>query len=99
MMTPARNGNVPGSTPSEDQPTPLSRLEINTARPKAPVRKAVRISSARRDIIDRRPCSLDEPALLGGDPLDVLKVLLDEVVEFSAGQERIDLRRLLDVVL
>src|SRR4051812_1141166 len=43
--------------------------------------------------------SLDQPALLARDLLDVLEVLLDELVEIGAGQERVDLGGFLDVVL
>src|ERR1700740_3212337 len=93
-----RNGNVPASTPSDDQPMPLSRLEIATTRPNAPVKRAVSISSARREII-MLPRLFDQPALLGGDLLEVFEILLDEAVEVGAGQEGVDLRRLLDVVL
>jgi hypothetical protein len=41
MITPARNGNVPESTPAVDQPMPLSMLDMATARPKLPVSAAV----------------------------------------------------------
>src|SRR6185437_6595450 len=101
MITPTMNGNVPASTPSEDQPMPLSRLEIATARPKAPVRSAVRISSARREIIIVLPplALLDQPALLGRNLLHMLQIVLDEIVEVGAGQERVHLRGLLDIVL
>src|ERR1700688_4984373 len=114
MMTPARKGNVPESTPAVDQPMPLSTLETATARPKLPVSAAVETSSTRRDIIDasRRASgrgailvdtapvrSLDQPALLGRHLLQMLEVLLDELVERIAGKECVDLRGFLDVVL
>src|SRR5712672_1983671 len=111
MMTPVRNGNVPASTPPLDHPMPLSMLETTTAKPKLAVSAAVAVSSARRDIIDRS-CpngthnlqpdlsgSLDQPALLARDLLQVAEVFLDEGLEGWTGQERINLRRLLDVIL
>src|SRR6201997_5942552 len=100
-MMPVLKGKVPASTPSEDQPMPLSKLEIATARPNTPVSDAVRISRRRREIIKRSVYlySLDQPALLGGDLLDMLEVLFDEAVEICAGQEGVDLRGLLDIVL
>ena len=41
MIRPTMNGKVPASTPAADQPMPLSRLEMTTAAPNAPVIKAV----------------------------------------------------------
>src|SRR5579884_3542850 len=111
MITPVMKGKVPGSTPSAPQPIPLSRLETMTATPKLPVRIAVTVSRARRDIIDdldpvagrAAACgaapSLDQPALFGRDLLHALEVLLDEGIESFAGQERAHLRGLLDVIL
>src|SRR5262249_18206687 len=61
--------------------------------------------SIRPDIVWRGDCSLasvpslDQPALLGCDLLEVFEVLPDEIVEVRACQERIDLRGLLDIVL
>ena len=47
------NGKVPASTPAADQPMPLSRLEMTTAAPNAPVRNAVAVSRLRRETIVR----------------------------------------------
>src|ERR1700748_837493 len=101
MMAPGTNEKVPASTPSEDHPMPLSKLETATARPNAPVSEAVRLSRTRGEHIKRsvHVYSLDEPTLLGGDLLDMLEVLFDEVVEICTGQEGVDLRGLLDIVL
>src|SRR5450756_384981 len=41
MMMPTMKGKVPASTPALDQPMPLSRLEMNTAAPKLPVRMEI----------------------------------------------------------
>ena len=45
------NGKVPASTPPAPQPMPLSRLEMTTAAPKAPVINAVPASRLRPEII------------------------------------------------
>src|SRR5438445_1539486 len=96
MMRPTMNGNVPASTPAEDQPMPLPRLETTTAAPKAPVRSAVAVSRARPEII--KPALVgDKPALVGGNLVGTLDVLLDEFAEGLAGEERRDLRRTLDI--
>src|SRR5918999_5696637 len=97
MMMPVRKGNVPASTPALDQPMPLSMLETTTTTPKIPVSAAAAISSARRDIIG--PALLHQPALFARDLLYMFEVLLDEIVERSAGQEGINLRGLFDVIL
>src|ERR1700682_1458992 len=100
-IVPVRTGNVPASTPARDQPMPLSMLETTTATPKIPVRAAVNISSARRDIIyassRRRLDLLDQPALFARDLLRAIEILLNEGIERIAGQECIHLRGLIDV--
>src|SRR5690349_20991893 len=88
-------GKVPDSTPAVDQPMPLSRLCTMTAIPNAPVIAAVSASRARRENIRL----LDQPALLLGDLVHALAVLLHVVGERRAGQEDLGLRALLDIVL
>src|SRR6478609_7256160 len=89
-------GNVPDSTPADDQPMPLSRLCTTIAIPNAPVIAAVSASSARRENMS---CLLDQPALLLGDLVHPFHVLLHVVGERRAGQEHLGLRALLDIVL
>src|SRR5947209_708220 len=98
MIRPTMNGKVPASTPAADQPTPLSRLEMTTAAPNAPVSSAVTVSRLRREII-ALVLSGNQPALLGRDLVGALDVLLDELLERVTGKERIGLRGLLDVFL
>src|ERR1700737_1653306 len=91
MMTPTMNGKVPASTPALDQPMPLSKLEIKTAAPNAPVLPAVAVSRLRREIIDPRLVG-DEPAFLGGDVVGPRDVVSDELAERIAGGESVGLR-------
>src|SRR6202165_3177048 len=92
------NEKVPASTPAADQPMPLSRLEMTTAAPNAPVRSAVAVSRPRLEIIIRTLVG-DQPALVDGNFVGALDVLLDELAERLAGQEGIDLRSPLDIFL
>src|SRR6202045_4361249 len=89
MMRPTMNGKVPASTPAADQPMPLSRLEMTTAAPNAPVIKAVPASRLRPEIISRALVG-DQPTFVGGNLVGALDVLLDEFAERLAGQERTD---------
>src|SRR3954453_20168946 len=98
MIRPTMNGKVPASTPAADQPMPLSRLETTTAAPNAPVSSAVAVSRLRREII-ALVLSGNQPALLGGNLVGALDILLDEFVEGVTGKKRIGLRGLLDVFL
>src|SRR5436305_11058266 len=97
MIRPTMNGKVPASTPAADQPMPLSRLEMTTAAPNAPVSSAVTVSRLRREII--AILSGNQPALLGGDLVGALDVFLDEFVEGVTGKVCIGLRGLLEVFL
>src|SRR5579875_939295 len=75
---------------------PFAVLEMATATPNAPVRAAVVSSMERCETIP--PSLLHQPALLLGHLVHVVDVFLDEVLEFSAGQEGVGLRRALDVL-
>src|SRR5712664_1584893 len=98
MIRPTTNGKVPASTPAADQPMPLSRLEMTTAVPNAPVRSAVAASRLRPETIIPTLVR-DEPTLISGNLVGALDVVLDEFAERLAGQERIGLRRPLDIFL
>src|SRR3981189_2395207 len=98
MTRPTMNGKVPDSTPAADQPIPVSRLETTTAAPDAPVMSAVVASRLRPETIVRTLVG-DQPTLIDGNLAGALDVFLDELAEGIAGQERIGLRRPLDIFL
>src|SRR3954468_8433527 len=87
MMRPTTNGKVPASTPAADQPMPLSRLETTTATPNAPVNSAVPASRLRPETIISVLVG-DQPVFIGGNLAGALDVILDELAEGVAGQER-----------
>src|ERR1700716_1160716 len=98
MTRPTINGKVPDSTPADDQPMPLSRLETTTAAPNAPVMSAVAASRLRPETIITTLVR-DQPTLVGGNLVGTLDVVLDELAEGVAGQEGVSLRGPLDIFL
>src|SRR5882757_265168 len=98
MTTPTTNGKVPASTPARDQPMPLSILEMKTAAPKVPVRRAVAVSRLRREIMTAFLIG-EQPAFFGGDVMGTRHVLGDEFAERVAGEEGVGLRGPLDIFL
>src|SRR3954452_13831023 len=98
MIRPTMNGKVPASTPAADQPMPLSRLEMTTAAPNAPVMSAVAASRLRPETIVRTLIG-DQPTLIGGNLAGAFDVVLDELDEGVTGQEGVGLRRPLDIFL
>src|SRR5438034_455363 len=98
MTRPTMNGKVPDSTPAEDQPIPLSRLERATAAPNAPVMSAVADSRLRPETIIATLVG-DQPALVSGNLVGTFDVVLDELAERLAGQEGVGLRGPLDIFL
>ena len=77
---------------------PLSRLETTTAAPNAPVTSAVAASRLRPETIGAALVG-DEPALVGSNLVGALDVVLDELAERLAGEERVGLRGPLDIFL
>src|ERR1051326_6031351 len=73
MVRPTMNGKVPDSTPADDQPMPLSRLETTTAAPNAPVMSAVAVSRLRPETIVPALVG-NQPALIGGNLAGALDV-------------------------
>src|SRR6266566_1297459 len=86
MTRPTMNGKVPDSTPASDQPMPLSRLEMTTAVPNAPVTSAVAASRLRPETIIPALFG-DQPTLIGGNLAGAFDVVVDELAEGIAGQE------------
>src|SRR3954470_6669765 len=98
MTRPTMNGKVPDSTPADDQPMPLSRLETTTAAPNAPVMSAVAASRLRPETIDPALVA-DQPAFVRGNLVGSLDIVLDEFGEGVTGQEGVGLRGPFDIFL